>query len=85
MAKTYTPRTGAACGCKRGVERDNCPACEGTGRAIDFAAIHARRLACPGCGNRRKETVNGVGPFCVTEGCAFCNVTGYRQATEWRR
>jgi hypothetical protein len=42
---TYTPRTGAACGCKRGVHRDNCPNCEGTGYAIDFRALHAfRRL-----------------------------------------
>ena len=27
----YQPKTGAACGCKRGVQRDNCPACEGHG------------------------------------------------------
>jgi hypothetical protein len=39
-----TVYTGAACGCRRGIERDNCSACEGTGRAIDFAAI--RRAAC---------------------------------------
>jgi hypothetical protein len=39
----YQPKTGAACGCKRGQQRDNCPACEGTGRVIDFAAI--RRAA----------------------------------------
>lgn len=31
--------TGAACGCRRGQERDNCPQCEGSGKAIDFAAI----------------------------------------------
>ncbi len=42
---TYTPKTGAACSCKRGVQRDNCPTCEGTGQVIDFAAIHARRYA----------------------------------------
>ena len=41
----YTPRTGAKCGCKRGAQRDNCPNCEGTGYAIDFRAIHARRRA----------------------------------------
>lgn len=40
----YTPLTGQACGCKRGIQRDNCPNCEGTGKAIDFRAIHARRL-----------------------------------------
>jgi hypothetical protein len=40
----YTPKTGAKCSCKPGVYRDNCPNCEGTGWAIDFRAIHARRL-----------------------------------------
>lgn len=36
-----TPKTGAKCTCKRGVQRDNCPRCEGTGMVIDFRAIHA--------------------------------------------
>jgi len=40
----YQPKTGAACGCKRGIQRDNCPNCEGTGQVIDFAAIRARSL-----------------------------------------
>ena len=40
--KYYQPRTGARCGCKRGVQRDNCPNCEGTGWVIDFATIRAR-------------------------------------------
>ena len=40
--KPYQPKTGAACSCKRGVERDNCPRCEGTGMVVDFAAIRAR-------------------------------------------
>ncbi len=39
----YQPKTGAPCGCKRGVQRDNCPRCEGTGYAIDFREIHAER------------------------------------------
>jgi hypothetical protein len=39
---SYQPKTGAKCACKRGVERDNCPRCEGTGEVIDFAAIRAR-------------------------------------------
>lgn len=39
----YQPKTGQPCSCKRGIERDNCPACEGTGQRIDFAAIRARR------------------------------------------
>lgn len=38
----YQPKTGAACSCRPGVQRDNCPACEGTGQCIDFAAIRAR-------------------------------------------
>lgn len=39
----YQPKTGTACGCRQGVQRDNCPHCEGTGQVIDFAAIRARR------------------------------------------
>ena len=38
----YQPKTGAPCGCRRGVQRDNCPTCEGTGMQIDFRAIRAR-------------------------------------------
>ena len=37
----YQPKTGAACGCRPGQQRDNCPACEGTGQRIDFAKIRA--------------------------------------------
>ncbi len=43
----YQPKTGAACGCKRGVQRDNCSACEGTGHVIDFQAIRTRPQAPP--------------------------------------
>lgn len=39
----YQPKTGAKCFCKRGVQRDNCPTCEGTGWQIDFRAIRSRR------------------------------------------
>lgn len=38
----YQPKTGLPCHCKPGMERDNCPQCEGTGMQIDFAAIRAR-------------------------------------------
>lgn len=41
----YQPKTGARCGCRPGVARDNCTNCEGTGQVIDFAAIRARRLS----------------------------------------
>lgn len=37
--RKYQPKTGAKCGCRRGVERDNCPNCEGTGHVVDFHAI----------------------------------------------
>lgn len=40
--KAYQPKTGQRCGCRPGVQRDNCPACEGTGWRVDFAAIRAR-------------------------------------------
>ena len=48
----YKPKTGAACGCKRGVQRDNCPSCEGTGRVVDFHAIRNRRPLVPVFVNR---------------------------------
>jgi len=38
----YQPKTGARCGCRRGVQRDNCPACEGTGWLIDFRRTGGR-------------------------------------------
>lgn len=51
----YQPKTGAKCSCKRGIERDNCPNCEGTGMVIDFAAIRAKKIdrtTCPHCGTQ---------------------------------
>jgi hypothetical protein len=39
---SYQPKTGEACHCKRGVQRDNCPDCEGTGMRIDFARIRLK-------------------------------------------
>jgi len=39
----YQPKTGQPCSCRRGIERDNCPQCEGTGQRIDFAAIRNAR------------------------------------------
>ena len=40
----YQPKTGAKCGCKRGIARDNCQNCEGTGFVIDFLAIRDSRI-----------------------------------------
>ena len=41
----YQPKTGQRCSCKRGVQRDNCPSCEGTGWRIDFRAIRDKKTA----------------------------------------
>lgn len=41
--REYQPKTGAPCNCRPGMQRDNCPACEGTGWRIDFAAIRSRQ------------------------------------------
>ena len=38
----YQPKTGQPCSCRPGQQRDNCPACEGTGMRIDFKAIRDR-------------------------------------------
>lgn len=38
----YQPKTGVRCSCRPGVERDNCPVCEGTGWVVDFRAIRER-------------------------------------------
>ena len=35
----YQPKTGQKCYCKKGIERDNCANCEGTGMVIDFKLI----------------------------------------------
>lgn len=36
---SWQPKTGEKCYCRPGLERDNCPSCEGTGQKIDFQAI----------------------------------------------
>jgi RNA polymerase subunit RPABC4/transcription elongation factor Spt4 len=70
---SWQPKTGHPCTCKRGVQRDNCPACEGTGQRIDFAAIHRERKAreamaanpvCPNCGQWQHA---GNGGDCLNE------------------
>lgn len=43
----YQPKTGAKCGCRPGVQRDNCPTCEGTGHVVDFRAIRNRKPLVP--------------------------------------
>lgn len=43
--------TGQKCSCKRGIERDNCSNCEGTGKLIDFRAMRSRAQDKCHCGN----------------------------------
>ena len=38
----YRPNTGITCGCRKGIQRDNCINCEGTGFMIAFRAIRAK-------------------------------------------
>ena len=75
---SYQPKTGQPCSCRRGVQRDNCPACEGTGQRIDFAAIRARSVpvysaeACTGfAGWARWPSVNREGKFFYRRGKEF--------------
>lgn len=54
----YQPKTGAACSCRPGVQRDNCPTCEGTGMAIDFRAVREAVRA-------RQEALAELGAKCL--------------------
>lgn len=65
---TYQPKTGAPCTCKRGVQRDNCPTCEGTGQVIDFKAIHREREERERAA-RERALIPPVLAFCGTHGC----------------
>lgn len=82
MTAGYQPKTGQPCSCKRGVQRDNCPECEGTGQRIDFAAIRAR-AATPApthCVNlydnspQRGKACAEL-PISRADWCSFCAVT----------
>ena len=53
-----TPKTGHACTCKCGVQRDNCSNCEGTGRAIDWRAFHAAKPSTPAPTNAPERSVD---------------------------
>jgi RecJ-like exonuclease len=71
---SYQPKTGEPCACKPGVQRDNCPACEGTGQRIDFAAIRARaEFRASLCGTRKTER-RGTDDYRVV--CATCGGGG---------
>jgi hypothetical protein len=53
----YQPRTGQRCGCRPGIQRDNCQRCEGTGWVIDFRAIRAARSAPASMTDTRPNTM----------------------------
>ncbi len=85
MSNEYQPKTGAKCGCRRGVWRDNCPNCEGTGWVINFAAIQMRRTikskpelyTCPNCA----ETVSGPVNYCGMLKCVWCHTAFEAEGT----
>jgi len=60
----YQPKTGVACSCKPGRQRDNCPQCEGTGQCIDFAAIRKAnkpaKEVCPDCQGKCDTILEGL-------------------------
>lgn len=60
MSTAYQPKTGARCSCKRGIQRDNCPNCEGTGYVIDFAAIRARKQMTSSTGTEARAREDSI-------------------------
>lgn len=80
---------GQPCNCRRGQERDNCPACEGTGRRIDFAAIRARSAArvenwnCDGSGPHAAGEVRSL-PTGGDSNAILCRRC-YEREMIWRR
>lgn len=57
----YQPKTGEKCSCTAGIERDNCPKCEGTGMVIDFAAIRARNQRSNQARRERNQAMKDLG------------------------
>lgn len=41
----FQPKTGEPCSCRPGQQRDNCPACEGTGQKVDFKKIREAKAS----------------------------------------
>src|SRR5208337_844790 len=73
----YQPKTGQPCTCKPGVQRDNCPQCEGTGQRIDFAAI--RNQNKKGSATAVFETpITNVGPGTEAHDEANQRTEGYK-------
>ena len=73
----YQPKTGEPCPCRPGVQRDNCPACEGTGQKIDFKKVRgpsdkkaaANEWWCEWCGGKISDANRGEFP----DICSACS------------
>ena len=65
------------CSCKPGLERDNCPNCEGTGNAIDFNALYH---TCPKCGKKG----SGIKYKHKKHGCSGVKLSDEKDDDSWR-
>ncbi len=80
MKRLYT---GEKCTCKRGLERANCPRCEGTGKVLNFKAMReaARTYtACPMCGHEYATELGTLGATYYVR-CRACG-WNYRREPE---
>ena len=59
LTKDATP-TGSPCFCRLGLERDNCPNCEGTGGVIDWVAFRRLPLLVDLVKDLRKELARNI-------------------------
>ena len=79
----YQPKTGEPCSCKPGMERDNCPSCEGTGQKVDFKKIREtnKEAHCGHCSEdknplkREELPIKADGPS-ATDNCPVCGSEG---------
>jgi len=65
------------CSCKPGIERDNCPSCEGTGNPIDFNALYH---TCPKCGKKG----SGIKYKHKKHGCSGVKMSDNEDDDRWR-
>lgn len=87
MSTAYQPKTGAPCTCRKGLDRDNCPACEGTGQQIDFAAIRARKFdektEAAIAKFDREEAIRADLPAAIRESASICAHKTHVTVTAW--
>ena len=79
--KQYQPKTGARCGCRRGVWRDNCPYCEGTGWTINFKSFHTKTMPEQWMAEKTDEAATKrikIVCYCITgkKDCPYCKGEG---------